>query len=101
MMAARRTQIVTQTIYTEAGRLKGMRKEKAGHTEGHLVEGPRCVCSKCCRRHSMSQRLYVYKQLTLLFRGVADWSSASVHQDLAVSVSAESHFLLLTLQNLF
>lgn len=31
----------------------------------------------------MSQRLYMYKQLNLLFREVADWSSASMHKDLA------------------
>lgn len=38
----------------------------------------------------MPQGLYVYKQLTLLFREVAAWASASVHQDPALCLSAES-----------
>lgn len=59
MMAARRTRIVTQTIYTKAGRLKGMQKEEAGHREGQLVEGLGSVYSRCCRSHGMPQGLYV------------------------------------------
>lgn len=49
MMAARRTLIVTQSIYTKAGRLKGMQKEEAGHRKGQLVEGLRSVCVLCIR----------------------------------------------------
>lgn len=68
MMAARRTLIVTQTIYTKAGRLKGTQREEAGRREGQLAEGLRFVCWRCCRSHSVPQGHYVYKQLTLLFR---------------------------------
>lgn len=39
MMAARRTLIVTQTIYTKAERLKGMQTEEAGHRANQLVKG--------------------------------------------------------------
>lgn len=39
MMAARRTVIVTQTIYTKAGRLKGTQREEAAHREGRRWRG--------------------------------------------------------------
>lgn len=76
MMAARRTLIVTQTIYTKAGRLKGTQREEAGHREGQLLEGLRAVCWRCCRSHSMPRGLYVCKQLTLLLGEVAARVSA-------------------------
>lgn len=80
----------TDSIYTKAGRLKGMQREEAGHGEGQLADGLRSPHWRCCRSHSMPQGLYVYKQLTLLFREVAAWASASVHRDLALRFGAES-----------
>lgn len=78
MMAARRTLIVTHTIYTKAGRLKGTQKEEAGHREGQLVEGLESVNPRCCRSHGMPKGLYVNKQLALLFRAVGARVSTSV-----------------------
>lgn len=86
MMAARRTLIATQAIYTQAGRLKGTQGGEAGRTEGQLVEGLGWRCSKS---HCMPQGLYVYQQLTLIFRG---GRKLGVHRSIAAwhCVSAES-----------
>lgn len=54
MMAARRTVIVTQIIYTKAGRLKGMQREEAGTERASWWGAEICVFEllQACHRDS-------------------------------------------------
>lgn len=73
MMAARRTLIVTQTIYTKAGRLKCTERERRGGIQRWPAGGGAeiCVCSRCyrsllCHRDSTCASSWLF---LLLFSG--------------------------------
>lgn len=74
MMAARRTLIVTQTIYTVAGRSKGTQGRGGGPAAlGQLVEGWGAGPARwrCCRSHGMPGGRYEHEQLPFIFREAA------------------------------
>lgn len=92
MMAARRTLIVTQTIYTAAGRLKGTWRKRGGAQRwaswqrgaGREV----LVCRRCYKSHGMPQGRYEHEQLPFIFREAAAQALTSALVDMALGFSA-------------